>query len=65
MEQISEVIKNNFRLSEEMKKALAGLSYLAQDVMVQTMYFKTADNEKPAAGEQPDTSYDLQVAVKG
>jgi methyl-accepting chemotaxis protein len=65
MEQISEVIKNNFRLSEEMKKALAGLSYLAQDVMVQTMYFKTADNETPAAGEQPDTSYDLQVAVKG
>jgi methyl-accepting chemotaxis protein len=65
MEQISKVIKNNFRLSEEMKKALADLAFLAQDVMVQTMYFKTTDNRKPAAEKQPDPYDDLQVAVNG
>jgi methyl-accepting chemotaxis protein len=44
MEYIAGVIKDNFDLSENMKKAVADLAFLAQDVMVQTMHFKIKTN---------------------
>jgi methyl-accepting chemotaxis protein len=65
MEHIRKVINEHFELSEDMKKELADLTSLAQNVMTQTMYFKTENNgqvkssvgmaEKPAVVQEDTT----------
>jgi len=46
MEHIRKVIDEHFKLSEDMKKELVDLTSLAQNVMTQTMYFKTERNDQ-------------------
>ncbi len=41
---ISDIIADNFKLSEETNTATSDLAKHAQDIMVQTMYFRTGNN---------------------
>ena len=45
MEQISHIINNNFKLSEEMKQSVTDLSFLAEDIIVQTSLFKLSKDQ--------------------
>ena len=49
MEQISHIINDNFKLSEEMKQSVTDLAFLAQEIMAQTSSFQISRSQN--AGE--------------
>ncbi len=54
MKNISDISTDSFKLSEEMNKATSDLAHHAQDIMAQTLTFKTKSNadsaDKPKIG---------------